>query len=94
MRHVILACCASLPGCCGLDIPSNVDACNGWLSAIECGAYDFSTVVDCAVYDDDAYEKCDISGYFDCLSVHTTCDEVLGVATVDTEACADEAVCE
>lgn len=79
---------------CGNNIQKNIDACNAWLDASECGDFDFSTVIDCNVYDNDAYKKCDISGYFDCLATNTTCDEALGIATVDAAACTAEASCE
>ena len=48
--------------------------------------------MDCTVYSETA---CDISGYFDCLTDATDCDEDLGI--VDTTGwadCAEEATCD
>lgn len=95
-RMAALACVAAgLAGlfACGHAIPSNDELCEAWLESSACGTFDFSTVVDCAQFADEHYNKCDLAGYFDCLDAHTTCDAALGIATVDTAACAAEALC-
>lgn len=79
---------------CNNNAKKNEQACNDWLAAAECGDFDFSTVIDCSLYAGDAYAKCDISGYFTCLTDNTTCDTASGIATVDAAACAAEAACE
>ncbi len=81
--------CVGLTACPSVD---NVAACDEWLASLQCGDYDFSGVVDCTVYSETA---CDISGYFDCLTDATDCDEDLGI--VDTTGwadCAEEATCD
>jgi hypothetical protein len=71
--------------------PDNVGACEDWLDAVECGDYDYSTVVDCSTYED--YD-CDVSAYFDCLTDNTVCDESTGVPdTSGWTACASELEC-
>lgn len=70
----------------------NVAACETWLEAMTCGDYDYSTVVDCHVYDD---YGCDVSDYFNCLTENTVCDEATGVAdTTDWTECAYLADCD
>lgn len=72
--------------------PDNVGACEDWLTSMECGDYDYSTVVDCNVYKDYA---CDVSDYFTCLSDNTTCDDATGVAdTTGWTECTSLAACE
>ncbi len=71
---------------------SNVQACEEWVEAVSCGEYDFSTSVDCSVYEDSA---CDISDYFDCLTDNTICDEETGVPDMSGWGeCTDYASCE
>ncbi len=54
----------------------NVQACKDAVASMECGAYDFSTSVDCSVYEE---HDCDLSEYFDCLTDNLVCDEKTGV---------------
>ena len=70
----------------------NVKACNDWLESISCGSTDFSTMVDCSVYD--GY-NCDVADYFTCLTENTTCDETTGIPDIAGWAgCADKAQCD
>lgn len=79
----------SLLGCGAAD---NVGACEDWVAAMQCGEYDYSTVVDCTIYEE---TTCDISDYFDCLTENTTCDEATGIPdTTGWTSCYDLASCE
>ncbi len=70
----------------------NVQACEDWLDAVSCGEYDFSTSVDCSVYE---YTECDITDYFECLVDNTVCDEKTGVPDMSGwGACTEYASCE
>jgi hypothetical protein len=64
----------------GSGATDNVAACNAWLSANQCGDYDFSQVINCQMY---AGAPCDVSAYFDCLTDNTTCMEVGGMSYPD-----------
>lgn len=76
-------------GGCGTD---NVAACEDWLDTVSCGTYDFSTNVDCSIYEE---TDCDIADYFDCLSDNTTCDETLGMPdTQGWTSCSSLALCD
>lgn len=74
MRNLLLASLALALSACGYD---NVGACEDWVASMECGDYDYSSVVDCSVYED---YNCDVADYFDCLTDNTTCDDATGVA--------------
>ena len=52
---------------CGTD---NVAACEEWIESLNCGEYDFSSTLDCSIYES---TECDISDYFDCLTENTEC---------------------
>ena len=58
------------------DAADNVGACEDWVAAMECGDFDITQYIDCAIYEETA---CDISDYFDCLTDNTTCDEATGM---------------
>lgn len=70
----------------------NVAACEDWLDAVSCGSYDFSTAVDCNLYEE---TLCDIADYFDCLTDNTSCDDTLGIPdTTGWASCSNLALCE
>lgn len=49
----------------------NVAACNMFVDAVNCGTVDVSMYLNCDQY---AAQPCDISGYFDCLTTNTKCE--------------------
>ncbi len=82
----------ALVGLVGCQSADNVASCESWLDAVSCGEYDFSTAVDCSIYED---VECDISDYFDCLTDNTTCDEATGIPdTSGWTSCTDLATCD
>jgi hypothetical protein len=49
----------------------NVAACEDFITAFECDAYDLSMYLMCDIYSN---TTCDVSHYFDCLADEVTCD--------------------
>src|SRR5262249_31290030 len=69
----------------------NVTACQNWVSATKCGMTDISMLVKCDTYKN--VTTCDISGYFDCLTMNTKCNN--GVLDASGWAsCAQKAQCQ
>jgi hypothetical protein len=67
----------------------NVAACNNFVDSVMCGTVDAGTYINCSQYE---AHPCDISGYFNCLSSHTTCTN----GVLDTSGwaqCATQAQC-
>jgi hypothetical protein len=96
-RFLALVVIGSALAGCGNQIKKNIEACEGWNEALAsaCEGADVSAIaLDCTVYDNEAYKKCDIAPYFDCLTENTACDEATSIVTVDVAACAAEASCE
>ncbi len=90
-KPILLLSALALSACTSVG-QKNVEACQDWIAASSCGDTDFSGYLTCSDYES---LTCDISGYFDCLTVNTTCDESTG--TVDTSgwgSCAEETTCQ
>jgi len=74
------------------DSADNVASCEAWVDSVSCGTTDFSTLVNCSVYEE---TTCDISDYFTCLTDNGTCDEATGVYDSSGWAqCASQATCD
>ena len=68
----LLAVCCVTPACGKSKGDRSVEACEYWLSTMECGETDYRDSFDCSIY---AEQRCDVSPYFACLTVNTECDE-------------------
>ena len=67
----------------------NVDACEAWVDAYECGGFDIGQSLNCDLYAD---ATCDLSDYFDCLTDNTSCTNGFP-DTSGWPACVDLATC-
>lgn len=68
----LLVVAVALAGCGKSKGDRSVEACEYWLSTMECGETDYRDSFDCSIY---AEQRCDVSPYFACLTVNTECDE-------------------
>jgi hypothetical protein len=69
MRTVIIGCWLAMSAC-GTAGPDNVTTCQKFVDAAKCGSVDLSDTFDCSTYD---VGDCDLSPYFNCLSMHYMC---------------------